>query len=286
MTSAPERPAASAEDRLSQLIDRLLASMDAAASTGAWDRVVELADDVLAADTGRTGAPPPCWSGRRSALPPRGPTRLRDPGLRRHRAVDRHGRSGRAGGHSGRLRPVPAGGVGDHRGARGPRGSSSRATASWRASATPPRTRTTPGGPCWPGCGSSSGMAHAAVELQRRHGIEPAIRVGVHSGTVVIAGLASGVIDGSALAGSVPNVAARLEGEAEPGTVVISETTRHLVEPHFELKPVGTRTLKGIARPMELYHVVRSNLAVTAGPRTARVGGPGRPRGTEPSPPL
>ena len=105
-------------------------------------------------------------------------------------------------------------------------------------------------------------MAHAAIELHRRHGIEPAIRVGVHSGTVVIAGLASGVLDGSAIAGSAPNVAARLQGEAEPGTVVISDTTRQLVEPHFELKPIGTRSLKGIARPMELHHVVRSNLAV------------------------
>ena len=110
-------------------------------------------------------------------------------------------------------------------------------------------------------------MAHAGIELHRRHGIEPAIRVGVHSGTVVVAGLASGVLDGSAIAGSAPNVAARLQGEAEPGTVVISDTTRQLVEPHFELKPIGTRSLKGIARPMELHHVVRSNLAVP--PRVA-----------------
>ncbi len=105
-------------------------------------------------------------------------------------------------------------------------------------------------------------MGHAGMELRGRHGIEPAIRVGVHSGTVVVAGLASGVLDGSALAGSAPNVAARLQGEAEPGTVVISETTRQLVEPHFELKPIGTRSLKGISRPMELHHVVQSNLAV------------------------
>ncbi len=104
-------------------------------------------------------------------------------------------------------------------------------------------------------------MEHAGIELKRLHDIEPAIRVGVHSGTVVIAGLASGVIDGSALAGSVPNVAARLEGEAEPGTVCISQTTQQLVEPHFELNAMGTRPLKGIARSMELYRVVRSNLA-------------------------
>ena len=105
-------------------------------------------------------------------------------------------------------------------------------------------------------------MGHASIELHRRHGIEPALRVGVHSGTVVIAGLATGVLDGSAIMGSAPNVAARLQGEAEPGTVVISDTTRQLVEPHFELKPIGTRSLRGIARPMELHHVVRSNLAV------------------------
>ena len=95
----------------------------------------------------------------------------------------------------------------------------------------------------------------------RLYDIAPAIRVGVHSGTVVIAGLASGVIDGSALAGSVPNVAARLQGEAEPGTVYISQTTQQVVESHFELQPVGARALKGITRPMELYRVVRSNLA-------------------------
>ena len=105
-------------------------------------------------------------------------------------------------------------------------------------------------------------MAQAAIELHRRHGIEPAIRVGVHSGTVVVAGLASGVLDGSAIAGSAPNVAARLQGEAEPGSVIISDTTRQLVEGHFELKPIGSRSLRGIARPMELHHVVRSNLAV------------------------
>ena len=47
---ADDMPAASAEERLTLLIDRLLASMDAAASIGAWDRVVEQADDVLAVD--------------------------------------------------------------------------------------------------------------------------------------------------------------------------------------------------------------------------------------------
>jgi hypothetical protein len=50
VTSAEERRAVSAQGRLSLLIDRLLASMDAAASIGAWDRAVELAADVQVVD--------------------------------------------------------------------------------------------------------------------------------------------------------------------------------------------------------------------------------------------
>ena len=263
MTSAPERPAASAEDRLSQLIDRLLASMDAAASTGAWDRVVELADDVLAADPENRRAASMLERATLERSLPGGqrafvtlvfadivqstdmaevaePEVIQDVfALYRRVASETIEELG------GRVLQFQGDGV--------------VACFGYPTAYEDDARRAV-----LAGLRLVERNAHAAVELQRRHGIEPAIRVGVHSGTVVIAGLASGVIDGSALAGSVPNVAARLEGEAEPGTVVISETTRHLVEPHFELKPVGTRTLKGIARPMELYHVVRSNLAVTA----------------------
>lgn len=261
MTPAPERPAASAEDRLSQLIDRLLASMDAAASTGAWDRVVELADDVLAVDpTNR----------RAGSMMERATIERSLPGGQRAFvslvfadivqstdmaevaepeviqdvfALYRRVASETIEELGGRVLQFQGDGV--------------VACFGYPTAYEDDARRAV-----LAGLRLVERMAHAAVELRRWHGIEPAIRVGVHSGTVVIAGLASGVIDGSALAGSVPNVAARLEGEAEPGTVVISETTRHLVEPHFELKPVGTRSLKGIARPMELHQVVRSNQAV------------------------
>ena len=253
---------ASAEDRLTQLIDRLLASMDAAASIGAWDRVVELAEDVLAVDPRNQRAACHARTGRRSSAPcpvasaPSSawssptwcsrPTWPRWPSPRSFRTSS----PSTAG-----WRPRPSR-------SWAAACSSSRATASWRASGTPPRTRTTHDGPFWLRSGSSSGWRTQPSSCSRRHGIEPAIRVGVHSGTVVIAGTSSGVIDGSSLSGSVPNVTARLQGEAEPGTVVISDTTRQLIEPHFELKPMGTRSLRGIARPMELHQVMRSNLAI------------------------
>ncbi len=251
----------SAEDRLSLLIDRLLASMDAAASTGAWDRVVELADDVLAVDPPNQRATSMIERATLERSLPGGqrafvslvfadivqstdmadvaePEVIQDVFvLYRRVAAETIEELG------GRVLQFQGDGVVACFGYPTAHEDDAR-----RAVMAALRL--------------VERMADAAIELHRRHGIEPAIRVGVHSGTVVVAGLASGVLDGSALAGSVPNVAARLQGEAEPGTVVISDTTRQLVEPHFELKPIGTRSLKGIARPMELHHVVRSNLAV------------------------
>jgi class 3 adenylate cyclase len=260
VTSPDEQEAVSAEDRLSLLIDRLLNSMDVAASTGAWDRVVEFADDVLAVDPA---------NGRASSMMERATLERSLPAgqrafvslvfadivqstdmadvaepeviqdvfvLYRRVAVETIEELG------GRVLQFQGDGVVACFGF--PTAHEDDARRSVEAALR-----------------LVERMAHAAIELHRRHGIEPAIRVGVHSGTVVIAGLTSGVLDGSALAGSVPNVAARLQGEAEPGTVVISDTTRRLVEPHFDLQAVGARSLKGIARPMELFRVVRSHRA-------------------------
>ena len=261
MTAAPGRPSASAEDRLSLLIDRLLASMDAAASAGAWDRVVELADDVLAVDPPnpraasmieRAKVERSLTGGQRAFVSlvfadivqstdmadVAEPEVIQDVFVLYRRVaaetIEEHG---------GRVLQFQGDGV--------------VACFGYPAAHEDDARRAV-----MAALGLIERMADASTELQHRHGIEPALRVGVHSGTVVVAGLDSGVLDGSNLAGSAPNVAARLQGEAEPGTVVISDTTRQLVEPHFELKPIGTRSLKGIARPMELHHVVRSNLAV------------------------
>ena len=105
-------------------------------------------------------------------------------------------------------------------------------------------------------------MEHAGIELKRLHDIEPAIRVGVHSGTVVIAGLASGVIDGSALAGSVPNVARAPAGRGRARDRVHQpDDASSSSSPTSSSTRWGRAPLKGIARSMELYRVVRSNLA-------------------------
>src|SRR6202041_1523679 len=64
-------------------------------------------------------------------------------------------------------------------------------------------------------------------------------------------------------------LAARLQGIAGPGEVVVSDVTAHLVTGYFELAPLGPQSLKGIARPVPAFRVVRRSTArsrLEAGP--------------------
>src|SRR5262245_19715535 len=75
-------------------------------------------------------------------------------------------------------------------------------------------------------------------------------RVGIATGMVVVGDLiGSGSAQERSIVGETPNLAARLQGLADPNTVVIAESTRKLLGNLFELKDLGPRNLKGIAGP-------------------------------------
>jgi len=60
--------------------------------------------------------------------------------------------------------------------------------------------------------------------------------------------------------GETPNLAARLQGIAEPNTVVIAQGTRKLVGNLFELQDLGTKDLKGIAGPVRAWAALRPSV--------------------------
>ena len=81
-------------------------------------------------------------------------------------------------------------------------------------------------------------------------------RVGVASGPVVIGEFVdySGQ-DVQAVTGKTPNLAARLQGLATPGQIVIDANTRRLIGTAFRLKDGGRQDLKGFAKPVPVWHV-------------------------------
>jgi len=83
------------------------------------------------------------------------------------------------------------------------------------------------------------------------------VRIAVHTGLAVVGRLGDGSDpDAMAIVGETPNIAARLQTIAEPGTVIISAPTFRLVEGFFHCRSLGAPTLKGVLEPIELYSVL------------------------------
>ena len=83
-------------------------------------------------------------------------------------------------------------------------------------------------------------------------------RVGTATGLVVVGDLiGSGSSQEQAIVGETPNLAARLQGIAEPNSVVIAESTRKLVGNLFELQHLAGQDLKGIAGPIRAWMALR-----------------------------
>jgi hypothetical protein len=83
-------------------------------------------------------------------------------------------------------------------------------------------------------------------------------RVGIATGLVVVGDLiGSGAAQEQTVVGETPNLAARLQGIAEPNAVVIAESTRKLLGNLFDLQDLGAQDLKGIGGPVRAWAVLR-----------------------------
>ena len=85
-------------------------------------------------------------------------------------------------------------------------------------------------------------------------------RVGISTGLVVVGDLiGSGEAQERGIVGETPNLAARLQGVAEPDTVVIGASTRKLIGNLFELQDLGAKEVKGIAQPIHAWAALRTS---------------------------
>src|SRR5271169_5550230 len=85
-------------------------------------------------------------------------------------------------------------------------------------------------------------------------------RIGIATGLVVVGDLiGSGEAQERGIVGETPNLAARLQGIAEPNMVVIAEGTRRLLGDLFELGDLGPRDLKGVAWPVRAWAALRES---------------------------
>jgi predicted ATPase/class 3 adenylate cyclase len=106
------------------------------------------------------------------------------------------------------------------------------------------------------------GLVDAVANLPTDHGTSLQVRVGVATGLVIVGDLiGEGDAQERGVVGETPNLAARLQGVAEPGEVVISQTTRRLTGGMFEYRDLGPISLKGLSEPVRAWQVTGASAA-------------------------
>jgi class 3 adenylate cyclase/DNA-binding winged helix-turn-helix (wHTH) protein/predicted ATPase len=109
------------------------------------------------------------------------------------------------------------------------------------------------------GLGIVEALRPLQTRLQQERAVSLAVRVGIHSGLVVVGDIGQGSRHERLALGEAPNLAARLQGLAPPDTVLISATTARLVRGWFVCEALGDQTLKGFSAPMPVYRVLRES---------------------------
>jgi class 3 adenylate cyclase/predicted ATPase len=107
---------------------------------------------------------------------------------------------------------------------------------------------------------SGLALVNAMSRLKTAHDAVLQVRIGIATGLVVVGDLiGEGAAQEQAVVGDTPNLAARLQGIAEPNTVVVADSTRRLLGNLFELKDLGAKDLKGITAPAHAWAAVRAS---------------------------
>ena len=97
----------------------------------------------------------------------------------------------------------------------------------------------------------------AAQRVRTADGLPLRVRVGIATGLVVVGDLiGSGPSSEHAAVGATPNLAARLQAMAEPGSVVISDRTRQLIGGLFDCVDLGRRSVPGFQEPLQAWRVI------------------------------
>jgi class 3 adenylate cyclase len=111
------------------------------------------------------------------------------------------------------------------------------------------------------GLGMVEALGQLNTRLGEERGIRLAVRLGIHTGLVVVGEVGGSTRQEQLALGETPNLAARLQDIATPNTLVISAATLQLLGGFFAYQSLGMRPVKGIAQPLDVYQVLYESTA-------------------------
>jgi len=109
------------------------------------------------------------------------------------------------------------------------------------------------------GLGIIDAIGTLNTRLEPDKGVELAIRLGIHTGLVVVGDMGSSGRQEQLALGETPNLSARIQGIAQPDTVVMSADTHRLVQGYFDCDALGEHDLRGVSQPIAIYRVLQAS---------------------------
>src|SRR5262249_7571848 len=109
------------------------------------------------------------------------------------------------------------------------------------------------------GLGILAAMGDLNKRLEQDKGIQLGIRLGIHTGLVVVGAMGGTGRQEQLALGETPNIAARIQGLAASNTVAISEASYRLVQGYFDCQDLGAQTLRGVRQPLKVYRVLEAS---------------------------
>jgi class 3 adenylate cyclase/predicted ATPase len=103
--------------------------------------------------------------------------------------------------------------------------------------------------------GMQDALKRINAELEPRLGISLRVRIGLHTGTVVVGNIGSDLRMEYTALGDTVNVASRLQSAAEPGTILVSRAVYEPTKPLFEFRELGAIRVKNRVEPVEIFEV-------------------------------
>jgi class 3 adenylate cyclase/tetratricopeptide (TPR) repeat protein len=114
-------------------------------------------------------------------------------------------------------------------------------------------------------------LAPYSQELKQRYGLNFAMRIGLHSGPVVVAAIGDDLRMDYTAKGDTANIASRMESSAIPGSVLTSNHTFRLTREYFSFAPSELLQLKGKSEPIPAHRLLRAtNIHTRIAASTAR----------------
>jgi class 3 adenylate cyclase len=111
------------------------------------------------------------------------------------------------------------------------------------------------------GLGIVEALGALNARLESHQAVRLAVRLGIHTGLVVVGEMGSGNRQEQLALGETPNVAARLQGLAAPDTILVSAATYRLIAGFFVCQDLGAHILKGVTEPVPVYQILMESAA-------------------------